>query len=82
MKYIMMQSGDRKIPIIFPDMLIHQDVFLALKQIPQLENAEVVSAGGITIDVCAVGDDSSSLKVQSKPEDEDIIEFWDQKRGL
>lgn len=74
-KYIMLNvsfgSIEKKIPIIFPDILVHDDIFKVVKAIPMMETAEVVGAGDIDIFARTISSKSVTLKIG--PRDEDIV---------
>lgn len=74
MKYIMFEvTKDKiKIPVIFPDTLVHRHVGGALKKllIDQFGECSVASAGTVNgLNVISVSGMSETLKVQANPDD-------------
>lgn len=91
MKYIMIKEKtthyERMIPVIFPEMLVHKDVYESILHMMYLTNDddneyELVSAGFYNIgDKCSGY--SESLKIQSEPErDTMIIDTYNYTHGL
>ena len=81
MKYIMLEQRignvPRKIPIIFPDILNHSDVALAItSMLTNTQNivTKVVSAGEFNNFMCdyTIGK-STTLNVESDPDDAEVI---------
>lgn len=81
MKYVMFQVEDQKIPIIFPEQLVHAEVAAVVKAV--LSNgAKVVSAGLITaMAVVATDGDSETLGLKSDPADANIINAYPYEHG-
>lgn len=86
MKYIMMKSQiggiTRKIPIIFPDILVHQDVAEAIRRLPQMRMSEPDSAGFIQMHNISCHGESETLHITAKDEDSDIISTMDYLHGI
>ena len=86
-KYVMIQYGHREIPIIFPTILVHEDIFNAMKTLPnfkQKENLKAVSAGTVHIYpkiVCS--GESTTLKLKSRGRrDADIMLLYQYQHGV
>lgn len=83
MKYIMFQAGDLKykLPVIFPDTLVHEDVAEAL--LPLLPGgAKVISAGECTVMGQCSGR-SETLKVASRGDkDSAVVNTFNYTHGL
>lgn len=88
MKYIMFRidsPGDlpREFPLIFPNVLIHEDVAkAAIAGIPELAKAEVVAAGECMISHCATGGNSFTLQINGRAEDALHIRMMDYNHGM
>jgi hypothetical protein len=90
MKYIMLEIPDRlaprKVPILFPDMLVHEFVAQCIKKHPGLENARVVSAGDFSsMEINGngtFGGESETCGVQSHPDDGRIVQTYDYFHGV
>jgi hypothetical protein len=88
MKYIMLEQiiGDivRKIPIIFPDILVHDDVarVLIIDLCAKNLDTKVVSAGKIVMKCLETYDKSTTLKLQANKIDKDIINSYDYLHGI
>lgn len=87
MKYIIIRiegrTINREFPILFPSLMVHAEVFQALKCIPQLAHATVVSAGEVSLfgtDLTTDGE-SETLGLKSRPEDAQAIEMIDYSYG-
>jgi hypothetical protein len=90
-KYIMVENGFPGgtrflIPVIFPDKLIHSDVYANIKSImPGWEalGVKAFSAGKIEhIRVEGLGGESETLRLKSHPEDERIIKNYSYLHGI
>lgn len=94
MKYIMLKVtsrvGDvRHLPVIFPDALIHQEVFEALQSqllrrpLSRPANVEVSSAGFVNAEVSVeLGRSSESLRIGPLMRDERHINGIDYNHGV
>lgn len=87
MKYIMFGRSagehlEQRTPIIFPNSLVHADVADALKGLPELTGCTVVSAGEFNALTGETYGGSTSLKVDSRPEDAVTIKGMDYFHGL
>lgn len=89
-KYIMFENhiGNMKIlfPVIFPDKLVHSQVYAHLKStMPGFHSRGIVavSAGKIEhLTVNGLGGDSETLRLSSKPGDKDVIEAYSYEHGI
>jgi hypothetical protein len=84
-KYVILAKADgsllRKVPILFPNALVHADVTEAvLKTLPP--GYTVFSAGEVAIDVVSCGGKSDTLKVESTQVDQRSIAMLDYMHGL
>jgi len=94
MKYIMLKvvsrSGDeRRLPVIFPDALIHQEVYEAMRHqllrrpLSRPADVRVVSAGFLSASVVAeLGRKSESLNIGPLGSDEAHINMIDYNHGI
>lgn len=68
-KYVMLEIDNgafkRRLPIIFPDILVHADVAAAIQQIQGMAEAKPVSAGSIDLFAEACHGKSTTLNVAS-----------------
>lgn len=88
MKYIMIEQkvGEitRKIPIIFPDILIHKDIADAIIPIlSKMGESKIVSAGNFNNFMCdyTIGK-SSTLNIEANVDDAEIINSYDYFHGI
>jgi hypothetical protein len=85
MKYIMFQTEDgRKIPIIFPNFMVHSMVAERLKDIVSAmdSNPKIVSAGEIKLTVQNCNGKSDTLKVGVRKGDAKLIHEYDYFHGF
>ena len=84
MKYIILQTKDgRKIPIIFPDFMVHSEVANKIGEILSLTNStKVVSAGEIKISVQNCSGKSETLGVGVRKGDATLIHEYDYFHGF
>lgn len=94
MKYVMLEitlaGGEAppfKLPVIFPDVLVHRDMAAHLKEIAWSTwrscRVNVVSAGEINFEVHECFGKSESLNVNSRKErDADTISTYNYTRGV
>lgn len=91
MKYIILKSTlageEQKIPIIFPDFMVHilvakYMVGMLIKQHDRNPHITVASAGSITISNIECFGKSETCKVESDPNDADLIQMFDYFQGL
>lgn len=84
MKYIMYEKkvGDliRKIPIIFPNELVHIEVARALSNL--IGTSRIVGAGDCYIKVDSCFGNSTTIGIKSKPEDKEIINDFEYFHGI
>ena len=86
MKYIMLKlSDERLVPVIFPNSLIHSEMANAVQsmllQVHEL-TCEPVSAGDIQFSDVFCSGKSSTLKLDSRPSDAELIEGYDYNHGI
>lgn len=86
MKYIVIEKFDglitRKYPIIFPSFLIHKDVAETMLN-GVLKDGKVISGGDInSFDMPKPYGKTTSLKLPSRPQDEQLIKMCDYNGGL
>lgn len=85
-KYIMVKVDDRQIPIIFPNELVHADVWKYLRRPffdqAKLSDPTVVSAGFVEGMAVAIAcGESETLKLKSRDEDTRIINNHPYEKG-
>lgn len=81
-KYIMLQVGDVKVPILFPGTMAHSDMADVMARYPFDAPAHVVSAGGIpALQVIAVEGGSTTLRISVDPEDAGVINTYPYNHG-
>ena len=85
-KYIMLDKGLFQFPIIFPDKLVHQEVFTMTRHLVPPQNDEysrVVSAGMINqLFAKGVNGESETLRIKSRKIDERIINMYNYEHGI
>jgi hypothetical protein len=89
-KYVMVLNkiGDTRflIPVIFPDKLVHSEVYGATRLImPGWRHAGVkaISAGSIEhLEIDGLGGRSETLSINSRPEDRGVIENYSYEHGI
>lgn len=73
-KYVMLEMPcggvKRRVPIIFPDILVHADVAAAVQKLPMMGEAQPVSAGDIDLLASNCHGKSSTLNLQSCGDDD------------
>lgn len=91
MKYVMLEVeiGDglvKKVPIIFPDFMIHEDLYSAVAKIlydhHDMKHIKPVSAGDVNIRVDSCHGQSITLKVKSDKEDVTTINMYNYCHGM
>lgn len=91
MKYIVIQTRNserqREIPIIFPKMLIHRDVYEHIARNIKFNHGELgevkcISAGFFTFHPLECFGESESLGVKSRLEDIELIKTHDYTHGI
>jgi folate-dependent tRNA-U54 methylase TrmFO/GidA len=90
MKYVMLEvthgrgktKVKRLVPFIFPNVLVHADVALAVQRIPGLANAKVVRAGEVHVQCSDTFGESSTLGVKASAADAVTISRYDYFHGL
>ncbi len=92
MKYIVLKTKTRngivqKVPIIFPNFLVHQDVAkylagLLIKLHDREDNITVASAGEIDLGRVYCYGKSETCKVGSSPDDNEMIEMYKYLNGI
>lgn len=87
MKYVMFRVGtdDRKVPVLFPQELVHACIAEAVHTMDGMLGAVPISAGSVRMDglrvFCCFGR-SESLKLESHPDDAAIIRTVNYTHGL
>jgi hypothetical protein len=83
MKYIMIEWKERQIPILFVKPIPHIDMFEAImKQLPEMHDAKIYSAGSLILDVETVFGHSSTLGVKHNSADKHIINTINYLHGV
>ena len=89
MKYIMFETKiggiTKKIPIIFPDFMVHKEVKNMINRIleRQWKDIKAVNAGEINIPSgCCPFGKSETLNLYSSPDDGKIIDEYDYYHGI
>lgn len=90
MKYVMLEVSlkevKKKVPIIFPDFMIHEDIAKAavniLSQHHNLYEAEVVSAGDLNLYVESVSGRSTTLGIKADSLDREVINNYEYCHGM
>jgi hypothetical protein len=81
--YIVIDNGRQLLPIIYPDVLVHDEVAAVIRVLPNFKaGSKVVSAGSIDIDVISCSGESSTLNLKSSPGDEELIDSFPYMHGL
>lgn len=84
MKYIIYEKKIlgmiQKIPIIFPNQLVHLDVAKALTKV--IGSSRIVGAGDCYIKVSGVGGKSTTIGIKSKKGDEELINTFEYFYGM
>jgi len=74
-KYIIVDQEGIELPVIFPHLINHSDMRHAGKVVSAGFCQMYATDGENTVSVCVFGK-SESLKLESRPEDKEIIEEW------
>jgi hypothetical protein len=86
MKYIMLKRGtgadEQLVPVIFPDFLNHIDVAKAMTAGLALSRATVLSAGSCAVLCMSAEGKSTTLGVEARHEDAQVINVYDYCQGL
>lgn len=83
-KYIMLESGMFRYPIIFPDKLVHDEVVKQIIPLIPGKEVKIISAGSIEgVEVDGVGGRSTTLNIDSLgEEDERLINVYNYGHGI
>jgi hypothetical protein len=89
-KYIMVLNkiGDTRflVPVIFPDKLVHSQVYAQTRTIMpgwQFDGVKAISAGKIEhIELDGLGGESETLNLKSRPDDRGVIENYSYEHGI
>lgn len=82
-KYIVIEDGLTRTPIIFPDKLVHQEVFVVCRELWSPRSAVACSAGVIEqLRVGGVGGKSDTLRIKSHSRDELLINTYPYLHGI
>ena len=82
LKYVMFNDGNRNIPVIFADTIAHISMAELVTNHKDCKSFRVVSAGFIHMNDTVCYGDSSTLNIQSRQEDSEIIQFYPYDHGL
>ena len=88
MKYIMLQiktgGVSQRIPVLFPDALVHAEVAEALlKHIPTLKKAKTINAGTVKVHASVdEASESTTLELKAGSDDSMIINTHDFFHGI
>lgn len=89
MKYIMLETQlqhiRRRVPIIFPDFMVHEDIARLFHDflIHRHEMfSNVISAGDIDLGLVECSGRSETLKIESSPDDNQTINSYDYFNGI
>lgn len=78
----MFSDGLRDIPVIFADSIAHITMAKLVTAHKDCKSFRVVSAGFIHMNDTVCYGDSSTLKINSRQEDSEIIQFYPYDHGL
>ena len=89
-KYIVLEidrksAGIQRLPVIFPDVMVHRDVAAVISQLPNFKATQpkVVSAGSIELTAEHCGDGSETLQIEEgDPGDRDLINSFPYFHGI
>jgi hypothetical protein len=86
-KYIMVQVDDRAVPIIFPQELVHAEVYRRLARVfydqAKMKDPVVVGAGFVEGLACCIAmGESETLDIKARPEDTQIINNHPYEKGI
>lgn len=89
-KYIMVQSRGRILPVIFPDILVHESVANLIMENLKTEHndpdVEIYSAGCVTVDIISTWRGSQTLNISNDKKkqvhDDTIMREFDYMHGL
>lgn len=91
-KYIMFEANGRKVPILFPHHLVHDEVHHAIgytirqhviRERPNDWSSKPVSAGFVSGLLCSgTHGKSETMKMESVEEDRSIINTWPYTQGM
>ncbi len=85
-KYIVLEldsgSFKRRVPIIFPDILVHADVAAAVQSLPMMGEAKPIAAGSIDLMAAACHGRSSTLNVSAGETDAELINTFPYFHGM
>lgn len=79
MKYIVFDRQGQLVPVIFPELLNHREVAEALKSRISLSRSTVRSAGFVKLTAHETHGGSSTLEVESEPDDTLVIEHYSER---
>ena len=85
-KYVMLEIDNgafkRRLPIIFPDILVHADVAAAVQSLPMMGEAKPIAAGSIDLMAAACHGRSSTLNVSAGETDAELINTFPYFHGM
>jgi hypothetical protein len=82
MKYIVLDNGERELPIIFPDEMNHIDIATAITNLGDYKSCRLVAGGFITMGTSLCFGASQTLQISSRPEDQALINGYDYSHGI
>jgi hypothetical protein len=86
-KYIMVQVDETAIPIIFPDRLVHKDIWQRTAKLfydqSKMKDPEVVGAGFIhCLSILDCSGESETLDIKARPQDRQLINNFPYESGV
>lgn len=85
-KYVMLEMPcggvRRRIPIIFPDILVHADVAAAVQSLPMMGEAKPIAAGSIDLMAAECHGKSTTLNVSAGETDAELINTFPYFHGI
>ena len=82
MKYIVLDDGERELPIIFPDDMNHIDIATAITNLDEYKSCRLVAGGFIQVGPSLCSGSSKTLAINSRPEDQALINGYDYSHGI
>ena len=85
-KYVMLEIDNgafkRRLPIIFPDLLVHADVAAAVQSLPMMGEAKPIAAGSIDLLAAECHGKSTTLNVSAGETDAELINTFPYFHGI
>jgi hypothetical protein len=82
MKYIVLDTGERELPIIFPDEMNHIDIATAITNLGDYKSCRLVAGGFIQMGSSLCFGSSQTLAISSRIEDQALINGYDYSHGI